>query len=179
MASPFKKRQTIPRPLHRSRPCWIYLQANPAKSLGKSKHRMFRYIAFFFAFLCFLRVAVDAAPIVAHTRDAQNIDQKHTTNSSTATQGQWIDMSDNLQPLPSPQVSEIPSAMSRASLQDEVSGFYGPFAQFIAHQYGTNLDVTDFYMEGFCCGLASIAAAAAAVASLYVVVGSLFARLWR
>ncbi|KAK4503469.1 hypothetical protein PRZ48_004384 [Zasmidium cellare] len=181
-----------------------------------ARSTMLRYTRLFFMFMCFLSVAVTAVPIVA---DAKNTDQtpdhndQQTKRSSKAAQDHWVDMFDNIQPLPTMPTSTARSTAAAKPLeaqrhkgehlqsyqgqhqrpetdgdtnnqqhnsawQEEISGFNGPFAQFITSQYGTNLNITDIYMRGFSCGLASVVAAVAVVTSLYVVVGPLIARMW-
>ncbi|KAF2163811.1 hypothetical protein M409DRAFT_25992 [Zasmidium cellare ATCC 36951] len=181
-----------------------------------SRHSMLKYATIFLIFMCFLSLAVTAAPIaadanlVARTPDHN---EHQTTKSTKPAPNHWVDMFDNRQPLPTMPTSTARSTAAAESLEtqrrkgehhksyhsqhqwpetdpntknsredsawrEEASSFGGPFAQFVTSQYGTNLNVTDIYMRGFSCGLASILAAVAVVTSIYVVVGPLIARMW-
>lgn len=187
-----------------------------AESLNsQARARMLRYTTLFVAFFYFLSIVVHAAPIIADSKNTQrpdgprdgHVDQ--ADHSSTTAHNHWVDMFDNLQPLPTPQTPEArsPASMrdpprhrhqvesheeaqyhqstgsskaadsdSRAALQEELSGFNGPFAHFITGQYGTNLNVTGSYLKGVFCGLAMVIAAVAIVTSMYIVVGQALAR---
>lgn len=173
-------------------------------TMNMPRHTILRHIALVVAFLCFLRAAVNAAPVVTKTKSVRALSPQDQNNAQTL-DTHWIDMFDNLQPLPTPQTSEARSAPSTESLRthqeqnyfyaignerhrpitsslprdkfpwrEEISGFHGPFAQFITHRYGTDSNVTNHYMRGFCCGLASTGAVMMVLAGLCLV-----GRVWR
>lgn len=73
---------------------------------------MLRYTRLFLMFMCFLSVAVTAVPIVAgaNTDQTPDHDDQQTKRSPRAVQDYWVDMFDNIQPLPT-----MPTSTARST----------------------------------------------------------------